>query len=841
MKKVLFLILLLALVGGGLYYYQPELLRQYLPQEWCDAIHVPKQIPGSYIGRTLNASDWADIEEVQEKLRDSISSRLTGTSAEEVEIFLHNPENRLILAQYALTQAELLTADLRKQEESNYAKTLEALEEQLTLATQNKDEATMPERIQVSNAKLRKRIEAIQRETTNPHEIHEVIGTPEGISLLQILGNNLDWIEQFSATGEVTRPGVAMSILAKLVKKHPDIVYNQMERDIATATAIEFARQGWAQEDAVARAEFHIKSWKDGRLNKEFDSLPFWQRRIVCGLKGKGEALGGAHNDSAGSVESLQWSLDNVHLPAYRYTNACWQCDYRMHNIFGDHVESSGYYLPFEDNYGKKWNEFTYNVGGVCGALSHYGATSAVANGIPAITALEPGHCSYVVRVGDKWVPSYSLSWQRGMHWRVFSDTEKYSQLDIADKMFSPQQQPKTQLSQALRMLGQVYAEENPKKADSFFLHAIDTQPLNYYAWRDYAAFLQKTAASEQGIPQWKELCSKLNEKLTPVCPELAAELLKLHIYPTMKTAFAAKQDELRDILLSFWKHVKNMNADPEWDAGNNGRWNVEQLADNQLKTLGINPLKNPAVSDFIRDLVRSLNGNMQYTPAIFSWGSELAQKMPEKLRGDAMAAMIGGLNGASDDDLEKTLEPLIVSAEKMGDVRTFQTIGNALPEKYRKPGAREPMPELQPFPGTLVSQGGCIQPSSMCAYRISHPCSHWGVLEPGIGGHFQTTAETDPWVKVTLPKQAHLSGIVIVTTKDNRPRLSHMKVQISETGKDDDWHDVAEDLGKCKDQVIRVDLLASNPLAKYVRIVRKGGPAPFHLIGIFIYGTPAA
>ena len=51
------------------------------------------------------------------------------------------------------------------------------------------------------------------------------------------------------------------------------------------------------------------------------------------------------------------------------------------------------------------------------GALSNLGASAAMANGIPATTMGEPGHCAYAVKIDDTtWQPSYSLSWKRGMH-----------------------------------------------------------------------------------------------------------------------------------------------------------------------------------------------------------------------------------------------------------------------------------------------------------------------------------------------------------------------------------------------------------------------------------------
>jgi hypothetical protein len=64
------------------------------------------------------------------------------------------------------------------------------------------------------------------------------------------------------------------------------------------------------------------------------------------------------------------------------------------------------------------------------------------------------------------------------------------------------------------------------------------------------------------------------------------------------------------------------------------------------------------------------------------------------------------------------------------------------------------------------------------------------------------------------------------------------MKVQVSENGTD--WKDV-HDFGPCKNRVMRSDLGGKKPVAKYVRILRVGGPEFFHLNGIYIYGEQAA
>jgi hypothetical protein len=117
-------------------------------------------------------------------------------------------------------------------------------------------------------------------------------------------------------------------------------------------------------------------------------------------------------------------------------------------------------------------------------------------------------------------------------------------------------------------------------------------------------------------------------------------------------------------------------------------------------------------------------------------------------------------------------------------------------------------------------------------------PYEHPGVLTPE-GGLFHTGKDTDAYVVVQLPRQVHMTGIVLVAQDNNTfGRLNNMKIQVSENGID--WTDVHQ-FGPCRERVMRSDLDGHTPLAKYVRILRPGGPDFFHLNGIYVYGRPAA
>lgn len=860
LKKISLAIFIVIAALSALYVHAPAFLSKCLPKSWLSALHLKggkagaqkkQPIVGTYEGNNISANDWADPEGLRDRLFADIDAKLGGESSpDRVKAFMQDPANRLLVAQHALAHAEVKQVEKQRTANEGHQKTLDNLRSQLESSMKDLPAGTpLPPKIAARNAKIQERISAIEDELLAPHSMAALVSTKDpdskpgalsaSAALVERVSNNLDWAEQLISSGEMPDVGNALAIMDKISRKDPEMLCNQLNRDIATATAIEFSVSGWAQADAVRRAEYFIKNAKAGRLNSTFNSHPLWLRRLVCGLKGKGLVHGGGGNDRAGSVESMEYSLDNVHLPAYRYTGACWQAPYRLHNIYGDSIHGSAYHQPFQDVYGTNFNETTRTVGGVCGGLSHYGATTATANGVPALTSGEPGHCSYVVLVGDKWTPAYSLSWQRGMHWQVFRGNNKFSALHMATRLFSPEESEKTSLSQTMRHLGNAYAAASrPQEALRYHEQAVQAQPANFYAWRDYASCL---AAQADADPEaWKNLCQKVNTLLAPAYPEMAAELLKSQVYPQLKKALGGDKAALQQAALGFWSGVQTMGPDADWDKAFHGRWDVEGLCQAQLNLLGINPQKDAAVQDVFRKLMGAVSSKADYAPVMLSWGNSLLEKMDKGLQSDFMAAMVGGIGqgaGATDADREKMLNPVILAAEKTSDITSFQAIGKTLPEKYRNPAGKvNPPNDFSADP--IVSRGGIIQASSTSGH--DNPCNHWGVLEPGVGGGFHTGKDNDAWVKVTLPKQAHVTGVVIQTTTGNLNRLNNMVVQVSETGADNDWKEVAQ-LGPCKQQTIRVDLKSTAPLAKYVRIVRKGGPDFFHLRAIFVYGKPAA
>lgn len=765
----------------------------------------------------VKGEEWVDCTKVREKVGSELAGELEKLTPAEVNKFVRKPKNMLLLAQWVVADAELRSLEEVCKAESNVEQQLSQASVELDKLKSALPEGAKPGASMAWDLKnLKKKVSRLEQEQKSAHRFSQSAADEGGQKLMEQIGGDPEWMANFAFSGECKRPGLALSILKKIYKQHPDMLKNRMVRDIATATALEYAKSGWNQQDAVERANFYINAWKDDRLNAVFDDLPMWQRRMVCGCKG---------DNDYGSIASLTWALDNFHLPADRYSGACWRCDYRLNNIYGDSIHGPLYYAPFESDLGANREAMTYYVGGVCGSLSHFGAFAALANGVPAMTAGEPGHCAFIVLVGDTWTPAYSLSWERGLHWQVFDQVYTYSSLHSATELYSDKQKKETAASNAWRVLGGVYAARGElEKSAECYEKAATTQPRNWMVWREWRQALE--AGKDTPADYWLKLNDTLCKELAPLYPEMAAEHMHKGLADGMAKALDAKQ--LRKAFSKFWKNVKEMGPD---------RWRIEQLADKQLALLGDGKASD-AACDFYAEVLGATASNKQYAPAILNWGKQLSDKFDEKGKADLMQATLKGIakGGKMDaDDRVKLLGPAILAAEANRDRAAFQSMADMVKSSGYK-NKELKMPAIQPFPGKLGSEGGMVWASSTSEWDKPH--EHAGLLTPE-GGSFHTAKEENPYIVVELPRQIHMTGVVLVTVQGNiQSRHNNMKIQVSENGKD--WTDVYQ-FGPCNDRVMRSDLDGRQPLAKYVRILRAGGPEFFHLNGIYIYGNQAA
>ncbi len=248
---------------------------------------------------------------------------------------------------------------------------------------------------------------------------------------LQVFLTEPAWMESYLYTGTPKNPERFLELLCAITQSDAHALEPGILRNLATAVAAEFARNNWTKggdERVLKRYKFYADSWRAGTLNVLFDDYGVWDLRIVAGCKGE---------NNWGEEATLQWLQNNASFPESNYRSHVYQVPYRLHNKVGDLIHSNDYFTPFSGYFDDNPAPFAVEIGGVCGAVSHFAAFAACANGIAALTMGEPGHCAFSVRVKGKWFDGNSVSWERGCHWAIWENHREWVYLHLSEKLFT--------------------------------------------------------------------------------------------------------------------------------------------------------------------------------------------------------------------------------------------------------------------------------------------------------------------------------------------------------------------------------------------------------------------
>ena len=223
-------------------------------------------------------------------------------------------------------------------------------------------------------------------------KMKEIAEMKMGTNLLFTLTSDLDWMTGLMYSGPTEKMDEALAYMVELYRSYMEDMGDPVVRRMAATTAMEFARHGWGASRMRKRFAYYFSSYQAGKLNYIFEKLQYWDTRLVTG-----------HTAEFGDERSLIWQRDNVNLPVEGYIGASGQLTYRLLNVAGDSVFSAEYLAPLMKYTGNAIAWAHREIGGVCGACSKYGAYSALAHGIPAMTMGEPGHCAYIIWMNGKW------------------------------------------------------------------------------------------------------------------------------------------------------------------------------------------------------------------------------------------------------------------------------------------------------------------------------------------------------------------------------------------------------------------------------------------------------
>ncbi len=646
--------------------------------------------------------------------------------------------------------------------------------------------------------------------------IRKVTEQKMGSALLFALSSDLDWINGVVFSGPTDRLGQGLIYLSKIYSLYSEDMQDPVARRIAATTATEFAREHYSEKDMIARFAYYFSSYQEGKLNVIFDDLQYWETRLVTGCKEPG---------GWGSPQSLAWQRDNVRLPAEGYLGACNQLVYRLRNVAGDSVFSADYLAPIL-KYTKNTTAWAHReIGGVCGACSHYGAYGALAAGIPAMTMGEPGHCAYAVRVGTEWKMSYSIYWQHGMH-KVFWGLHDWDFLILMQDLYTDRH--RTMVSDELVALAELLASRRMmKSAVNCYDAAVVAQPLNWPAWVSYAGYLKQKAP--QNKEKWKEMHDRVVDTMAVKFHNCAATLLSRYVYPHL-LPLEPNRRERNKMFAAFFKQCKGFGTN---------RWDIAPLLSAHMAGCP-NPDEQLA---YMKEALNVLMDKPDYAGAVLAWGLDFIASVPgsdaenEKLQEEFSEIVVKTMSRAR--TTKKTIDATwgalgeaIYTAATNGDKRTFQAIGKLAHRKCKKMFPKNKF-KFRAFPGKCVSAKGLIRTATtLDPGQMPQCCLHWAVLQK-TGGQIPAKFEGTSGMTIELENNARLSGLVCLFGENAR-RDRDFKVEVSDDGQN--WEPAR---AKCEisGAVIRCDLRDSAPCARFVRLLRDGDKWESSIVGFYVYG----
>ncbi len=640
----------------------------------------------------------------------------------------------------------------------------------------------------------------------------------KGAEMLATLSSDLEWMTGLLYSGPTRSMDKALLNLAHLYSRYTADMADPVARRIATTAALEFAREGWRQQDMEDRYIYYYSSYRQDKLNRLFKDLQYWETRLVTGCMEPGTS-------GWGSVRSMTWERDNVRLPVEGYLDAAYQIEYRLRNIAGDSVFDEKYLAPIL-KYTSNTTAWAHReIGGVCGALSHYGAYAALAAGLPAMTMGEPGHCAYTVRVNGKWEKGNSIYPQHGLH-KTFWKEYTWDFLVLMQKLYDDRY--RTLVSDQLVAVGDLYSARRKTLAASLsYEDAVLAQPLNWPAWLRSLGYLKLKASTDAA--KWTELHDRVVDTLAVEFHDAAATMLAKYIYPNL---FTLEKDHkvLNRLFDAFFARCKTY--------GHN-RWDVSPLLTAQMASCTTPEEK----FQYMREALRTLMGNPYYAGSVLSWGLDAIAVMQgdEAMKEKFTDLIINALSKArtSRKEVDATwgaLGEAIAAAADNGDRRTFQAIGKLAARKCKKKFPKNKF-RFRPLPGKIVSQSGLLTTKTeLSGDPVRHACLHWGVLQKN-GGSMPCKFEGEgDNIALEMEKEAEINGVVCIFAGNDLKADRDYVIDVSTDGQN--WTTVARTRPESA-SMIRVDCRAQRKTARFVRLWRDGDKYEPKIIGFYVYGKP--
>lgn len=642
-----------------------------------------------------------------------------------------------------------------------------------------------------------------------------------GAAFLRAFFSDASWIESLLISDPPKESYAQAAENLRLLSRHGKGLDVPLYRRLATAMALSAGKL--TPYLLVERFGQTQRAHQEGLLHISFESLDTREMRHAIYL--------------GGNAADYEYLLNDRQTPLRDYLGACWAVAYRGDNDYGDSIQGPWYHHAFRHGY-PGW-EAARMVGGVCGSLSTYGSLAAKVHGVMSNTVGQPGHCAYVVRLGEEWPVGNSVTWPTATSSPGWEGTG-YATLH---RLYEPVSQDVPRLLAANRATWLARLQIEEKQAESDWMASyevgVSAQPLNYDVWLEYAKALP-TAAK---LPSTKRLDLARRAATTFAgYPEAAWGIVQRLLD---KSLAEQPVEERANILLGIHREVSEDKAIRYED------WPFEGVLDWQSGQLGKDPQVQLAYfSNLLKVHAASSAPQQRVFSRVLGWGQKRFADNPKTSAqfAHAMAAFFqDGGNPTKPNMIRDQIINGLRTSSSANDLVSYRLwvdmSAKLLPavqagDIHLNEQQRAAFPAIPPFPGQLLSEKGLLKTSSVGQY--DKPLAHPGVLRgDGFGGYFDTNAEDSPSAIVQLPGDAELTGIAIANRYEFPSELDWavpFEVSISADGKT--WSEIAT-FDRAQPSY-RVDLTGKDVKARFVKVMRLSGKKErFHLRNILVFGKP--
>ncbi len=243
--------------------------------------------------------------------------------------------------------------------------------------------------------------------------------------------NDINWLQAFLNSGPINDAAKSYQLLDTLV--YQDVVCSSVNkqtgwilgtpigRTIATALALNNMQ---TPAENIYAMEAYSRLITAQRLQKDSLNYDTRQWRFIALINWT-------------TALDLLWLNQYVNYKPDRYSGSCWHCSYRGYNFFGDTVQGRMYAMPWSGKY--TGSEIANRIGGVCGALSTFGSTTAKVHGVLSVPGGQPGHCAYMYRATNgQWKLAYNIAPFTGTHYTFWG--LPFDGLDMIEAIYNNKQ-----------------------------------------------------------------------------------------------------------------------------------------------------------------------------------------------------------------------------------------------------------------------------------------------------------------------------------------------------------------------------------------------------------------